>query len=101
MASSPAGCSTSASRSSRPRRWLLALSAVLLAAAVWTLALTVLFATNIPPALAATAGIARLGLKKLIAKTLALGLLFTAAFTLAAVTSFKHARGTEKVEVLT
>jgi hypothetical protein len=83
------------------RRALVGVAVVLFAAAAWALLLTVLFATNIPPALAATAGVAQFGLKKLMVKTLALGLLFSAAFVLAGMTAWRHSRGTDKVEVLT
>jgi hypothetical protein len=76
------------------RRWLLILvGVVLLAAAAWVLVFLVLFATDIPTAIRATQGVARLGINKLVAKTLIMGLLFGGSYVVTGVLALKQARG--------
>ena len=75
------------------RGLLLIAGAVFLLAAVCVLGSLVLFLTDVPVAIRATQGAARLGINKLIAKTLILGLLFVGGFVAAGVVALKQSRG--------
>jgi hypothetical protein len=76
------------------RRWTLWLVGVaFLAAALCILGSLVLFLTDVPTALRATTGITQLGIEKLIAKTLLLGLLFGVSFVVFGLLALKQARG--------
>jgi len=77
------------------RSVLVIAGAVFLLAAACVLGSLVLFLTDIPVAIRATQGqgAARLGIQKLIAKTLMLGLLFVGAYVAAGVVALKQSRG--------
>ena len=84
------------------RRWLLVLIGVaLLVAAACVLAFLVLFALDIPAAVRATQGVARLGIEKLVAKTLIMGSLFGASYIVMGVLSLRQARGVLSREAVT
>lgn len=53
----------------------------------------VLFVTDVPIGLRATHGVAKIGVGKLVARTLFLGLLFGSGYTLAGVLALRQARG--------
>jgi hypothetical protein len=73
------------------RRWLVLVSAVLLGlAGVGILLGTVLFLTDVPLALQTSDGIARVGIKKAVAKTLLLGSVFGLVFISAAVAAVRR-----------
>jgi hypothetical protein len=81
------------------KQWLMAVGVVLLLASLFTAAITVLFVTNVPAALAATMDNARLGIIKLVVKTTLSGSLFGLAFAAAGIMAVRQARGIEKIEV--
>ena len=54
----------------------------------------IVFLTDVPPAVRATQGVARIGIYKLVARTLFMGLLFAAAYLAAAVTGLKRTKKT-------
>lgn len=72
---------------------LVVAGAVFLVAAAAVLGSLVLFLTDVPIAIRATEGAARLGIQKLIAKTLMLGFMFAGAHVVAGVVAFRQARG--------
>lgn len=76
------------------RRWvLLGVGVAFLAAAMLVASMVVLFTLDVPLALRATTqDVARLGLKKLIVKTLMLGLLFGASYVVAGVLALRQVR---------
>jgi hypothetical protein len=75
------------------RRWMLwIVGLVFLAASAGVLGSLVVFLTDVPIAIRATQGAARLGIQKLIAKTLILGLLFGASYVVMGVLALKQAR---------
>ena len=83
------------------RRWLLlVLGVVFFVAGTGVLALLVLFATNIPTALRATEGDAHLGIVKLVMKTLILGLVFSVAYIVMGVLSWRQSRGASSTEAV-
>lgn len=79
-------------------RWQVILTAwILLLFATWILAGLVLFSLDIPVAMKAVQGAARLGIMKAIAKTSFLGVLFLTGYVVAAIATLRHAgrrRGT-------
>lgn len=83
------------------RRWVLwVVGLVLLAAAVLGLGLVVLFLTDVPSALQATQGAAQLGMKKLIVRTLFLGVLFSLSYIVTGVLALRQARGGSSKEAV-
>ncbi len=83
------------------RRWLLvAVGWGLLVVAVGLFAALALFLTDVPLALEATRGVARVGIYKLIARTLFLGLLFGAGYIIAGVLALRKARGKKPKEAV-
>lgn len=62
------------------------------------LGLLLLFLTDVPLAIRATQAVARLGIYKLVARTLIMGLLFGAAYAVMGVLALKRARGTSPGE---
>ena len=83
-----------ASGASTARGWLLGLIGVVAAiGAVGLLGLLALFLTNVPMALGATSGDARLGIVKATVKTVALGGLFAVAYAVGAVWALRLAMG--------
>lgn len=83
------------------RRWvLLGVGTVFFAAAVVLAMMLLLFALDIPLALRATSETAaRLGLKKLIAKTVILGLLFGVSYVVAGLMALRQLRRSNSMEV--
>ena len=76
------------------RRWTLRLVGfAFLASAACILASLVLFLTDVPTAIQATSGLARLGVQKLISKTLVLGLLFGVTYVTSGLQALRQARG--------
>lgn len=75
------------------RRMLFGIAVLMLAVAAASLALLIVFLTNVPVALRATQDVAKLGIKKLVAKTLILALLFGGYYIVAGVRALKQARG--------
>lgn len=82
------------------RRMLLIVGLVFLAAAACVLGSLVLFLTDVPVAIRATQDIARLGIKKLVVKTLVLGLLFGASYVVMGVLALKQARRSSSREAV-
>jgi len=83
------------------RRWLLAIVGLgFLVAAACVLALLVVFLTDVPVAIRATQSIARMGIVKLVAKTLILGLLFGASYIVVGLLALKQARGSSSREAV-
>jgi len=75
-------------------RWLLlTVGWSLVVVAVVLFGALIVFATNIPVALKATQDVARIGIEKLVARTLFMGFLFDAAYVVAAVVTLKQALG--------
>jgi hypothetical protein len=79
---------------------LLIAGAVFLLTAAGVLGSLVLFLTDVPIAIRATQGVARLGIQKLITKTLILGLLFGASYIVMGVLALKQARGSSSTEAV-
>ena len=75
------------------RGLLLAVGVLLLASAAAVFALLIVFLTNVPVALRATQDVARLGIVKLVAKTVMLALLFGVSYIVGGVLALKQARG--------
>jgi hypothetical protein len=76
------------------KRWLLiTLAWGLFVAAMVLFGSLMLFVTDIPPALQATQGVARVGIYKLVARTLFLGTLFGLGYAVAGVLALRQARG--------
>ena len=75
------------------RGMLGSVGALLLASAAAVFALLIVFLTNVPVALRATQDVARLGIVKLTAKTVALALVFGVFYIVAGVSALKQARG--------
>jgi hypothetical protein len=83
-----------ASAASIGRRWLLwSVGTVAAVGAVVLVLVLVLFATNVPMALKATSGEAQLGIVKATVKTVVLAGLFSSAYAIGAVWSFRLALG--------
>lgn len=79
----------------RGRRWLLAVVGWCgIGLALCVFGLLAVFVTDIPLGLRATQGVARLGIEKLVAKTLFLGVLFGVSYVLAGVLALKQTRTT-------
>ena len=79
------------------RRWVLRVVGwMLLISAACVLGSLVLLLTDIPVALRATQGVARLGIEKLVIKTLFLGLLFGVSYIVAGIVALKQAGGSPK-----
>jgi len=74
-------------------RWqIIAVAGVVLAFALWILAASVIFLLDIPVALRAVQGVARMGLMKAIAKTGLLATLFSIAYLVAGIGALRYAR---------
>jgi len=77
----------------RGTRWLLWVMAIGMALfAAFLLVMLLLFLTDVPLALRAVDGVALLGIKKAVVKTLVLGLLFPVAYIAGAVAAVRHVR---------
>ena len=75
----------------RGTRWLLWVMAILMALfAVFLLVMLLLFLTNVPMALGAVDGVALLGIKKAVTKTVVLGVLFPVGYAAGAVAAVRH-----------
>lgn len=82
-------------------KWLLlTVGWSLMAAAIVLFVALIVFATNIPMAIRATQDVARVGIEKLVARTLFMGLLFDAAYIVAAIVTLKWALGNSSKESL-
>jgi hypothetical protein len=78
-------------RGNRTQIIVVALLALLLS--FLTLAALLIFLLDVPVALQSVEGVARLGIRKAVAKNLSLGLLFSATFGIAGGTALKYALG--------
>ena len=77
----------------RGTRWLLWVMAIGMALfTAFLLVMLLLFLTDVPLALRAVDGVALLGIKKAIAKTVVLGVLFPVAYAAGAVAAVRHVR---------
>jgi hypothetical protein len=82
-----------ASAVARGIRWqVMSVSLVVLLFATWVLLAFVIFLLDIPIALGAVQGVARIGIIKAIAKTSMLAVLFSAVYVVAAVSALRFAR---------
>lgn len=78
-------------------RWqIILVAAIVLLFALLILGALVVFALDVPIALRTVQGPANLGIRKAIAKTTMLGLLFAAGYIVAAIVAFRHARRTAR-----
>ena len=82
------------SAAGRGRRWMTrSVGVLLLLSALCVCGLLVVFLTDAPVAVRATQGVAQFGIKKVIAKTSLLGLLFGVAYSVAGVIALRQSRG--------